>query len=157
MKLESIAECSPWSILQYFWPALSENWSWKTVFGLFESGCFRQALLYSSQIFQQDCLYSVPSIQAFLSSNFKTECWSHIYEILYHNCGLIRYGQKSTCICCIVWWTTNQNKEKMRFTFHLSELFVKSCNFSMQCIKKNVISYPSNITQYFFYLAFNTL
>ena len=35
MKVESIAECSPWSILQYFWPALSDNWSWKTIFGLF--------------------------------------------------------------------------------------------------------------------------
>ena len=23
MKVKSIAECSPWSILQYFWPALS--------------------------------------------------------------------------------------------------------------------------------------
>ena len=29
MKVESkfFAECSPWSILQYFWPALSDNWS----------------------------------------------------------------------------------------------------------------------------------
>ena len=27
MKVESIAECSPWSILQYFWPALSDIWS----------------------------------------------------------------------------------------------------------------------------------
>ena len=27
MKVESIAECSPWSILQYVWPALSDNWS----------------------------------------------------------------------------------------------------------------------------------
>ena len=27
MKVESIAKCSPWSILQYFWPALSDNWS----------------------------------------------------------------------------------------------------------------------------------
>ena len=35
MKVESIAECSPWSILQYFWPALSDNWSWKPNFGLF--------------------------------------------------------------------------------------------------------------------------
>ena len=26
MKVESISE-SPWSILQYFWPALSDNWS----------------------------------------------------------------------------------------------------------------------------------
>ena len=35
MKAESIAECSPWSILQYFCPALSDNWSWKTIFGPF--------------------------------------------------------------------------------------------------------------------------
>ena len=28
MNAKSIAECSPWSILQYFWPALSDNWSW---------------------------------------------------------------------------------------------------------------------------------
>ena len=27
MKVNSIAECSPWSILQYFCPALSDNWS----------------------------------------------------------------------------------------------------------------------------------
>ena len=45
MKVESITECSPWSILQYFWPALSDNWSWKPIFGVFESGCFRQVLL----------------------------------------------------------------------------------------------------------------
>ena len=25
MKVKSIAECSPWSILQYFWPTLSDN------------------------------------------------------------------------------------------------------------------------------------
>ena len=35
----------PWTILQYFWPALSDNWSWKPIFGLFESGHFRQVLL----------------------------------------------------------------------------------------------------------------
>ena len=29
MKVKSIAECSLWSILQYFWPVLSNNWSWK--------------------------------------------------------------------------------------------------------------------------------
>ena len=27
MQVKSIAECSPWSILQYFSPALSYNWS----------------------------------------------------------------------------------------------------------------------------------
>ena len=46
MKVESIAECSTWSILQYFWPALSDNWSWKPIFGLFENGRFTQVLLY---------------------------------------------------------------------------------------------------------------
>ena len=39
MKVESIAECSPWSILQYFWPALT----WKA---LFESARFTQVLQY---------------------------------------------------------------------------------------------------------------
>ena len=41
MQIKSIAECSPLeqnappqSILQYFWPALSDNWSWKLIFGL---------------------------------------------------------------------------------------------------------------------------
>ena len=47
MKVESIAECSPWSILQYFWTALSDNWSWKPIFRLFESGRFTQVWLYS--------------------------------------------------------------------------------------------------------------
>ena len=46
MKVESITECSPWSILQYFWPAFSDNWSWKPIFGLFESGRSTQVLLY---------------------------------------------------------------------------------------------------------------
>ena len=45
MKVESIAEGYAWSILQYFWPALNDNWSWKPIFGLFESGRLRQVLL----------------------------------------------------------------------------------------------------------------
>ena len=32
-------------ILQYFWPALSNNWSWKQILCLFESGCFTKVLL----------------------------------------------------------------------------------------------------------------
>ena len=52
MKVKSIAECSPWSILQYFWPALSNNWSWKPIFFyLFESGTFTQVLLYRKNMF----------------------------------------------------------------------------------------------------------
>ena len=38
IMIESTAECSPKSILQYFWPALSNNPSWKTIFGLLLSG-----------------------------------------------------------------------------------------------------------------------
>ena len=45
IKVNSIAGCH-WSILQYFWPALSDNWSWKPIFGLFESGRFTQVVLY---------------------------------------------------------------------------------------------------------------
>ena len=47
-KVKSIAECSKGSILQYFWPALSNNslLVLKTNFGLFESGRFTPDLLY---------------------------------------------------------------------------------------------------------------
>ena len=47
LKVKSIAECSPWSTLQNFWPALSDNWSWKQMFGLFESSRVTQVLLYN--------------------------------------------------------------------------------------------------------------
>ena len=37
-----------WSILQYFWSAFNDDLSWKPIFGLYESGRFRQVLLYST-------------------------------------------------------------------------------------------------------------
>ena len=46
MQVKSIAECSLWRILQYFWPALSDNRSWKQIFVFFLSGRLRQVLLY---------------------------------------------------------------------------------------------------------------
>ena len=45
MKVTSIAECSHWSILQYFWPALSDNRYWKPVLVFFLSGRLRHVLL----------------------------------------------------------------------------------------------------------------
>ena len=42
MKAESIAECSTWSILQYFWPALIYNLSFVFLF----SGRLRHVLLH---------------------------------------------------------------------------------------------------------------
>ena len=53
MKVKSIAECSPWSILQYFRPALSDNWSSEPICGLFESGHFTQVLLYLHLLFSR--------------------------------------------------------------------------------------------------------
>ena len=45
MNVKSITECSPWNILQYFLPASRDNWSWKLIFCLFDSGLFTQVLL----------------------------------------------------------------------------------------------------------------
>ena len=55
MKVESIAECFLWGILQYFWPGLpvSHNLSWKPFFCLFDGGCYyTQVLLYETSIYQ---------------------------------------------------------------------------------------------------------
>ena len=46
MQVESIAECSKGSILQYFRPSLSYHLSFRSLFCLFLSGCFTQVLLY---------------------------------------------------------------------------------------------------------------
>ena len=39
MKTERVAECSPWSIMQYFWPALSNNLSFFWVAALDRFNC----------------------------------------------------------------------------------------------------------------------
>ena len=52
MKDKSIAECSKGSILQYFWPALSNSWSYKPIFSLFESGRFTQVFLYIQVLYR---------------------------------------------------------------------------------------------------------
>ena len=36
------------SFMQYFWPSLSDHWSWKPFCGLFESVRFTQILLYTT-------------------------------------------------------------------------------------------------------------
>ena len=55
MQVKSIAECSPWSILQYFGPPLSYHLSLRPLFCLFLSGRFTQVLLHyprlKSQVF----------------------------------------------------------------------------------------------------------
>ena len=66
MNVESIAECSPWSILQYFWHALSDNQSWKTFFVFFLSGCLRQVLQYANHPYGLFAYWVI--FHAFLSS-----------------------------------------------------------------------------------------
>ena len=57
-----------WSILQYFWPALSHNWSWKPIFGLFESGSFKQ-------------IFTVPlSKTQTCKKNKQINCWCYNFE-----------------------------------------------------------------------------
>ena len=46
MQVKSIAECSKWSILQYFRPSLSYHLPLRALFCLFLSGRLRQVLLY---------------------------------------------------------------------------------------------------------------
>ena len=45
MKVESIAECSKGSILQYFWPVLSDIRYWKPIFLFLMSYRLGQVLL----------------------------------------------------------------------------------------------------------------
>ena len=56
MKVESIAECSPWCIMQYFWPALSDNMSWKPILVFFLSGHLR--LVFIAKLLKQGHRYN---------------------------------------------------------------------------------------------------
>ena len=51
MQVKSIAECSPWSILQYFRPLLSYHLSLTPLFFVFLSGRLRQVLLYNNYLY----------------------------------------------------------------------------------------------------------
>ena len=89
IKVESIAECSPWSILQYFWPTLSDNWSWKPIFRLFESGRFTQVLQYKinhTQPYKHLCAYIFPKFYTLFwkqctsrSGGFRCSRWSTLF------------------------------------------------------------------------------
>ena len=53
MKVENITDYFPFENSAMLWNALSDNWSLKPIFGLFESDRFRHvhALLYCLQVF----------------------------------------------------------------------------------------------------------
>ena len=77
MQVESIAECYPWSILQYFRPALSDNWVSKTNFLFFKSDPFTQVLLY---IFKGD-----PSIALIQGSHGNSKTQFHDFSMIFHD------------------------------------------------------------------------
>ena len=71
MKVESIAECSPLSILQCFLPALSNNRSWKPIFVFFLSGRLRQVLLYILNSYWSTKTYVVGTQKKRLDGSFE--------------------------------------------------------------------------------------
>ena len=53
MKVKSNAEYSTWRILQYFWPALSDNWSWKSIFGILFEWLLKTGFTVFNLIFEE--------------------------------------------------------------------------------------------------------
>ena len=68
MQVKSIAECSKWSILQYFRPSLSYQLSLRPLFYLFLSARFTQVLLYISHFFQSTCIQNLMAL--YISEHF---------------------------------------------------------------------------------------
>ena len=69
MTVKSIAECFPWSILQYFRPSLSYNLPLWSLFYLFLSGHFTQVLMYAKMC--EEYLRSVGGTISVSSLSFK--------------------------------------------------------------------------------------
>ena len=74
MQVKSIAECSKWSILQYFRPSLRYHFPLRPLFCLFLSGGLRQVLLYSG--FQEG-----PTFPTFLICSY--------FPLLFHENALL--------------------------------------------------------------------
>ena len=66
LHVKSIAECSPWSILQYFRPSLDCHLSLRSLFCLFLSGRLRQVLLYIIKFKKITLLYVLFRFRFFL-------------------------------------------------------------------------------------------
>ena len=119
MNVESIAECSPWSILQYFWPSLSNNLSWKPAFIFFLSGHLRQVLLYRSyyqthlssqteeiQNKEENFYWKRHFITFFLKWGnifWKWSCWKFFLDIAWLKCKCtsdLNINRMHTLRCC---------------------------------------------------------
>ena len=137
MKVKCIAECSKGSILQYFWPALSDIWSWNqfmvflrvTVLHRFYCIWRSIAILFISP--QKLLCYPLEEPQQGASNeNHKDYCHiekccnfsriekSHVYSYLYveifvHECRILLYEYiqiLNKTIIITIWYLLRINK-----------------------------------------------
>ena len=82
MQVKSIAECSKWSILQYFRPSLSYHLSLRSLFCLLLSGHFTPTLLFTvvnTRItLKSDC--SKHPFKVREKANIRNRCITHVQE-----------------------------------------------------------------------------
>ena len=93
IKVETIAECSPWSILQYFWPALCDNWSRKPNFGL-----FRVVILHGVYWLPRQ---KVPKKKNYSDHHYKYQWICIIFIIIYY--------RSLTCVTALCPWARHNN------------------------------------------------
>ena len=124
MKVKSIAKCS---LLQYFWPTLSNYWSWKYIFGLFEIDDFIYVLLlliscwllfplWESVIVLCFGVRSFVSILVLQSSRWRRESWLLCF----------------VCLPCVSWswWLLCASSSRLQFVIfpdHTQLLFFLPC------------------------------
>ena len=103
------------SILQYFWPALSDNWSWKPIFGLFESGSFTQELLqYFWSALSNNWSWK-PIFGLFESGSF-----THVL-LLFNLITILPNSSKNFSCAVIVWIQQNQVVHMAQNVFKISK------------------------------------
>ena len=97
-----------WSILQYFWPALSNYLSWKPILVFFLSGHLRQVLLYVHKVQLLISYYTVSKkIKNFsgkwnvisithkihMGYSFQKYSWSQYLRLTFHRISVSKYSQ----------------------------------------------------------------
>ena len=100
---QSIAECSPLSILQYFWPSLICHLLLRSLFCLFLSGRFTQVLLYIQTQFSHRALKHMSHTTrqtcfSFMCITMRRPAWPTAYYIAF--IALVRWPPCELNISC---------------------------------------------------------
>ena len=99
MKVESIAECSPWSILQYFWPALRDNQLLKTTFGLLFEWQLKTGFTISPKSTYKFIFFTehlILRLLLFQVHDFGTAFWPHCVH-----CSKVLESWCQTSVCLV--------------------------------------------------------